>query len=162
MRPFQKSAIIASAVFTAFAVIFLIYTARIDTGSYLRLENAECGRLLLRLPVQSEDTFTVSYIHSVNQSPVREIFELPGGRIVLSALEFYTFGAGIPAEIEPGQALVHLPCGAMRIEGLAREISQPLRYLIGYTSELTLHMGDYEIPFASLAEPGVVVLIRLD
>ena len=162
MRPFQKPAIIASAVFTAFAVIFLIYTARIDTGNYLRLENAECGRLLLRLPVQSEDSFTISYIHSVNQSPVREIFELSGGRIVLSALEFYTFGAGIPAQPEPGQTLVHLPGGGMRLEGFARETNQPLRYLIGYTSGLTLHMGDYEIPFASLAEPGEVILIRID
>ena len=161
MRPLQKLAI-ASAVFTAFAVLFFIFAARTDTGRYLHLEDAGSGQLLLRLPVQGEDTFTVSYIHSVNQSPVREIFELSDGRIVLSALEFYTFGAGIPAQLEPGQVLVHLPCGAMRIEGFARETNQPLRYMVGYTSELTLHLRGYETSLASLAEPGEVILIRFD
>jgi len=66
--------------------------------------------------------FAISYLHSVNQSYVKEFFEVRQGKIVLSALEFETFGAGMPTELAPGQQLIHLPGGTMRIENFDRII----------------------------------------
>ena len=150
----------AGAVLTAFAAIFLIFMRPTDTRLVLHLENADTGRMVLSLPVNDGDGFIISYIHSVNISPVREIFEIKHGRIILTALEFYTFGAGIEAPALPAQTLINLPGGGMRIDGFLREVSN-LRYMVGYTSELTLHFMDDEIPLVTLVEPGVAIMISV-
>ena len=110
----------------------------------------------MRIRVNDGDEFSISYIHSVHVSPVTEFFEIRHGQIVLTATEFKTFGAGMPTEIEPGQALVHIPDGGMRIEGFNRVINT-LRYIIGYTTEHTFHIGTQSIPLTDLSVPGQTV-----
>jgi len=120
---------------------------------YLVLTNDQRGALLFRAQVQEGETFSVSYIHSVNLSPVTEIYQIQGGEIVLIALEFEAFGAGMPTDLEPGQVLIHLPQGGMRIEGFDRVIDD-LRYLIGHGADLVLHLGPDQIPLNTLDGAG--------
>jgi len=127
--------------------------------SYLVLSNDNSGAILLRHRVDEGEEFSVSFIHSVNISPVTDIFQIRDGQIVLIALEFETFGAGMPTELEPGQALVHLPEGGMRIEGFDRPFAG-LRYIIGYTTEHTVQIGSRQIPLKTLDAPGQPVLFE--
>ena len=123
---------------------------------YLVLANDETGAVLLRHPAYQGQEFSISYIHSVNQSPVKEIYTIDGGRIVLTALEFEAFGAGMPTQLKPGQALIHLPDGGMRIEGFDRTIDQ-LRYMIPHGTDITLTLGERQISLSSLDAPGQTV-----
>ncbi|MCL1844395.1 MAG: DUF1850 domain-containing protein [Defluviitaleaceae bacterium] len=122
-------------------------------------------------PVSEGEGFTVWFIHSVNQSPVSEIFTARQARvseatrapeadndfrIVLTALEFEDFGAGMPTEIQPGQTLTHLPCGTMRIENIETELPE-LRYMIGRATDFVLYVGRERVPLNELAEPGVIM-----
>ena len=138
----------ALAALTLSVVILLFFRE-----PYLVLENAESGRIRFITSVQECERFSIGYIHSVNQSPVAEIYEIRDGRIVLVAFEFETFGAGIPTELEPGQTLVHLPGGGMRIEGFDRQM-EDLRYLIAHATNLTLYIQGSEVPLNSLDEAG--------
>ena len=141
----------AGAIFIALAMgAFTTLCLRVP---YLVIQNAERGAVRFAERVEEGEQFAIGFIHSVNLSPVVEIYEVRGGDIVLVALEFETFGAGIPTEIAPGQTLLHLPGGGMRIEGYDRIIAD-LRYLIGHTADLALHIGDSEVPLRSLDEPG--------
>ena len=124
------------------------------------LTNDSSGAVLYRIRLNEGDEFSVSFIHSVNISPVTEIFEIRQGRIVLTALEFYTFGAGMPTEIELYQTLVRLPDGGMRVEGFDRVIGD-LRYIIGHTVGQTLNVANHEIPFTDLDEAGQTVLFTV-
>jgi len=146
---------VAGAVLVVLAAaLFLPLSAR-------TLVSTADGALVLRHTLDPYETFAVSYTHSVNLAPVREIFVVRGAVIYLSALEFDTFGAGMPTELEPGQLLVHLPDGGMRIEGFERPVGD-LRYMVGYTSQLTLHLGSaVPIPLESLAQPGQTVHISV-
>ena len=100
----------------------------------------------------TECGFSVSYMHSVNQSKVTEIFEARQGQIVLTALEFETFGAGMPVELELGQVLTRLPGGVMRIDGFDRVIDD-MRFLIGRDTKHMLHIGDLSV----YLEPGQAI-----
>lgn len=127
--------------------------------SFLVLTNDHSGETLLRTRLNEGETFTVSFIHSVNISPVSDIFQIQDGQIVLTASEFETFGAGMTTALEPGQTLIRLPEGGMRIDGFDRVMSG-LRYMIGHTTEHTLHIGSRQIPLTTLDAPGQPVLFE--
>ena len=149
---------IAGAVIAALAVIILL--SLLYTTPYLVLTNDHSGRILLVQRINEGDEFAVSFIHSVNISPVQEIYQVQQGQIVLTALEFYAFGAGMPTDLEAGQTLVHLPAGGMRIEGFERTITD-LRYMVDYIADLTLHLGAKNISLASLDAPGQPIRFNL-
>lgn len=96
-------------------------------------------------PVLEGEEFSISFIHSVNQSLVTEFFEIRQGQITLSALEFESFGAGMPTELEPGQYLTRLPGGIMRIDGFNRSATG-LHFLIGRETNHTLYVSGQSIP----------------
>jgi len=120
---------------------------------YLVLSYAETNRVLYIAPFSEGEEFSVSHIHSLNQSPVTEIYVLTDGQIMLTTMEFETFGAGMPAVLEPGQTLTRPETGGMRIDGFERRIPD-LRYLIGYAAEHTLYIADQSVPLYTLAAAG--------
>jgi len=134
----------------------LLFSFAFSSGPYLLLANDETDEVLLRHPVYQGQEFSVSFIHSVNQSPVREIYIIVGGKIVLTAAQFETFGAGMPTELESGQVLVRLPDGDMRIDGFDRSLTE-LRYMVPHGSDIILNIGERQIPLSSLDAPGQTV-----
>ncbi|MCL2842690.1 MAG: DUF1850 domain-containing protein [Oscillospiraceae bacterium] len=120
---------------------------------YLVLSHAEAAQVLYIAPLSEGEGFSVNHIHSLNQSPVTEIYVLRDGQIMLTAMEFETFGAGMPAVLEPGQTLIRPETGGMRIDGFERRIPD-LRYLIGYAAEHTLHIANQTVPLDTLADAG--------
>jgi len=65
-------------------------------GHYLELTNLSSNEIVLHLPLRIDETFTIRYIHSVDHSPVFEVFELDQeGRLALQATYFKMFGAGM-------------------------------------------------------------------
>lgn len=54
------------------------------------------GAVILRIPLDFEQSFTIRYIHSVDHSPVFEVFRVVKGTgIVLEETYFMMFGAGM-------------------------------------------------------------------
>lgn len=146
----------ALAVLAIFVVVSLFSRA-----SYLVLANGHTGVVLLRQRAAQGDKFSISYIHSVNKSPVAEIYQIRDGEIVLIALEFETFGAGMPGELEPGQSLIRLPGGGMRIEGFDRVIGE-LRYMIGHDADIAFSFEGRQTALGSLDAPGQPVRIAFE
>ena len=143
-------------VITTAIVIVATIIVTAPGSRFLVLTNARNGAVLLKHPIYEYDIFAISYVHSVNKSTVVELFQIRQDQIILTALEFETFGAGMPTELEPGQVMIHLPEGRMRIEGFNRHISN-LQILIGYDTYHTLHLGEQSIPLNTLADPGYPV-----
>ncbi len=62
----------------------------------LRISDPVSCEPLLSLPLQADETFTIRYIHSVDNTPVFEVFEIdPDGLLALQATFFQMFGAGM-------------------------------------------------------------------
>ena len=100
----------------------------------------ENGEVVAQLPVEEGSRFSVTFKHSVNQSDVREIYEISDGRIFVEACEYAAFGAGVATEIEEGQTLSYTEDGKMLIEGIHREIPR-LCYMVGRKND---HFLEFE------------------
>jgi len=147
---------------TALAVLAIFVVASLSfRASYLVLTNDRTGVVLLRYRAEQGDKFSISYIHSVNKSPVTEIYQIRDGKIVLTALEFETFGAGMPTELEPGQSLIRLPEGGIRIEGFDRIIVD-LRYNIGHGADIVFSFEERQTALGSLDAAGQPVRISFE
>ena len=128
-------------------------------SQYLVLTSDVSGERVFIHSVDEGESFYIGFIHSVNISPVLEVFTVSSGRIYLTALEFETFGAGMPAELEPGQQLVHLPDGTMRIEYIRRLVSN-FHILTSDVTEHTLHIAGQVFSINDMTNPGEPVRIE--
>ena len=140
--------------------VLAVFVSLFIREPYLVLTNAHSGTLLLRERTSEGEIFSIHFIHSVNKSPVTEIYEIRNGQIVLVALEFETFGAGMPTELESGQSLIRLPEGGMRIVGIDR-VMEDFHYMIGYNSGLVINFGERQVPLDTLDAAGQPVRIAL-
>ena len=65
--------------------------------------NYKTGDVLYSSDVKIGDIFSITYIHSVNKSPVEDRFSLDGGyNIMLRRSIFRSFGAGVPSNLSDG------------------------------------------------------------
>ena len=58
------------------------------------------GETLLSVPVEENTTVTVAYTHSVEKTPVRDVYAVRGGDLVMTRMEFESFGAGLPSTVD--------------------------------------------------------------
>jgi hypothetical protein len=108
-------------------------------------------------PANEGTEFFIEFIHSVNQSPVREFFEICDGAITLIAVEFTDFGAGMPTEPEGEQIMTRTPDG-IRIENFNRSLNQ-MNIIVGHMTEHFLHITNETISLNELAQPGTLMEI---
>ena len=75
------------------AIVLLSTIASLPTSLLV----AECeGAILFAWPISKGETFEISFLHSLNLSPVCDVFIWTGSEILLQKSIFKTFGAGIP------------------------------------------------------------------
>jgi hypothetical protein len=121
-----------------------------DTGS---------GRVYGAWPLEGDGEFSVEFIHSVNQSPVRDTFRAEAGRIRPAAAKFYSFGAGIQTGLEDGQTLTR-EGDAMIITGF--KISFPeINYIVGTVSDHILFVNHERVSLRNLCGRNAHITMRI-
>ncbi len=92
-------------------VIFL--TACISLSSY-GLDDEFLQLVVTQFPVQKElgryclgpeQTFSLSFIHSVSRTPVTDVYEIRAGKIIQTKEIFKAHGAGLPSNTEEPDAI---------------------------------------------------------
>ncbi len=115
----------------------------------LRLTNGETGQVYAEYEVADGDTFSITFIHSVNKSPVTEGYIIDGDEIYLESCLYSAFGAGVATEVEEGQSLSYTEDGQMLIAGFHRKMNH-LSYIVGTVSDHVLQLGTEEISLRQL------------
>jgi hypothetical protein len=137
-----------------------MFAARRPAGEVLEVRHGETGRLLWEQKVVAGDRFTVSFLHSVARSQVDETYVVEaGGRMVLTESVYYSFGAGLPFDLDPGQKF-ELRDGQLFLTGLNRQIGE-LWLAVGTIARHQLIVRGEIIPLSSLAKPGDPVVISI-
>lgn len=133
------------------AVIIILITAVIvcldscgDKGVYLVLGNSETGKVYRRFEVSEGDEFSVEFIHSVNKSPVKDVFVIRDGKIYVDRTVYSAFGAGVQTEIEEGQQLSYDENGNMVVSGFNIEFPR-VKYIVGTVSDHVLEISGESI-----------------
>ena len=137
----------AAAIFAVAAVfVFALFS---PGETVLRLTNGETGQVYAEYEVADGDTFSITFIHSVNKSPGTEGYIIDGDEIYLESCLYSAFGAGVATEVEEGQSLSYTEDGQMLIAGFHRKMNH-LSYIVGTVSDHVLQLGTEEISLRQL------------
>lgn len=126
----------------------------------LVIADTESGALYGRWPVKDGTEFAIEFVHSVNQSPVRDVFQVRGRRIVPVAAVFSSFGAGMQTDLGEGEELIREEDGTMRIVGFTRSFKS-LAYIVGTVSDHTLYIHDERISLRDRCGKNAHITVRV-
>lgn len=110
----------------------------------LVIREGETKKILWAKPVGEGQLLSISFVHSVNQSPVMESYQVAGEEFLFHELRFQTFGAGMQTELYEGERF-HQEGEDMIISGGTRSFSS-LHYIVGTISEHVLTISEEELP----------------
>ena len=94
--------------------------------------------------------FSVEFIHSVNNSPVRDYYEIDeDGNIYVTKTTYYGFGAGVQTQLNEGESFSYGDKGEMIVSNINKKIDH-LTYFVGTISDHILRIEDKEISLTNL------------
>ena len=132
-----------------FVVIAAILAFNYRSGDHLVLRNGDTNEEFARFRVSEGDEFSVRFIHSVNQYPLTDVYEIRDSKIYVVRTIYNNFGAGVQTEIEEGQTLEINENGEMVVSGFNLEMPW-LSYIVGTVSDHTLTLHGKEISLREL------------
>lgn len=158
----NKTTKVAAAVLSLITAAALLILCGIILFRPQRLiiKNSKTGRIYASYSCPDETEFSIEFIHSVNLSPVIDHFTAKDGMIHAVMAEYYTFGAGMPTELNEGETLEYGPDGAMRITGLSYTY-QALNYIVGTVYDHILTFNGEKINLTELCGKNAFVEISL-
>ena len=71
--------------------------AATPAGRALVVEDADSGEQLLATPVSDGTTVVLSYNHSVEKTPIHDVYVVRNDSLVMTEMEFQSYGWGLPA-----------------------------------------------------------------
>ena len=146
----------------AAAIIIILMMAVLFNSRIKKLiiADADSGTVYFSWIVKDGLEFAIEFIHSVNQSPVRDTFEVQGRRILPKATRFVSFGAGMQTELAEGQELVREEEGAMLITGFTNSFRE-LNYIVGTVSDHILFINNETISLRDMCGRNAHINIRV-
>ena len=115
--------------------------------------------VLAVFPLAKGETFSVRYIHSVQKTPVLEVFFInTEGDIELRETIYEDFGAGLPFLVD-GSKVFSSGGGKFRISGYAQPLGE-ITFRIGRFADYHLLLRNKEIPFTRFGTPGKPLSFR--
>lgn len=108
------------------------------------------GEELLVTPAEAGTEVTVVYTHSVEKTPVFDVYEVRNGTLVMTRMEFSSYGAGLPSTVsvsETNGRYVYYP---------PEQNYDPLRVTTGFVADHDLVVGDERYDLAERADGGTV------
>ena len=144
----------------AFCIFFGRDCGKSAGTTRLVIKNAGSGKVYGKWFLEEKEEFAIEFIHSVNQSPVREFFRAENGLIRSVSVRFYSFGAGMQSDLEEGQTLGR-DGDAMVISGLKTSF-KALNYIVGTVSDHLLIIRNEAISLRDLCGRNAHISICLE
>ncbi|GAB6877809.1 DUF1850 domain-containing protein [Halorubrum gandharaense] len=110
------------------------------------------GNELVAAPIGENEEIILEYTHSVERTLVRDVYVHEDGRLVMTRMEFSSFGAGLPSDAEvvvrDGRYVYYPP----------RSEYETLRVMTGSTADHDLIIGGDRYDIAAMSDDGAVEL----
>lgn len=155
----KKLTVAAVVVIMITAVMFCFDSCKSE-GVKLALCYSETGETIRLFDVEEGTEFSVEFIHSVNKSPVKDVFVVREGKIYADRTVYSAFGAGVQTEVEEGQTLEFDENGNMIVSGFDIEFPQ-VKYIVGTVSDHVLEIQGESISLTELCGKNAKVLFEL-
>ena len=157
LKPF----LIIAALVCTWAAFYTFYTKKgpVSGNQVLEIRDTATGRIYGQWPLEEGGKFAIEFVHSVNQSPVRETFINEGSVIRLFSVRFFSFGAGMQSDLEEGWELSR-DGDAIVISGFSTTFRE-LNYIVGTVSDHFLFLNGETISLRELCGRNAQITIRL-
>ena len=126
----------------------------------LAVYDRESGKTYRTFEVSEGSEFSVEFIHSVNKSPVIDVFVIRDGKIVSDRTIYSAFGAGVQTEIEEGQTLEYDENGNMVVSGF-NIVFPEVKYIVGTVSDHILRIEGESISLTELCGKNAHIAFKL-
>lgn len=150
----MKRLLTGAAIVVIIAASVFIYF--ILSSPCLILKNGDTGKTLAVYRIEEENEFSITFVHSVNKSPVTDVYEIRNGDIYVVRTIYYSFGAGVQTEIEEGQTLEYGEDGSMIVSGFDRPMDN-LSYIVGTVSDHILEINGSSVKLRELCGRNTTV-----
>ncbi|GHU17548.1 hypothetical protein FACS1894163_08590 [Spirochaetia bacterium] len=144
----------AAVVLAAVVTVFFFLPPR------LVIVETESGRIFWQRKIYRGDEFAVEFIHSVNQTPVRDTFRIEGRNIAPVSTLFYNFGAGMQTDLSEGQQLTRRG-DALVISGFTQTFKE-LNFIVGTVSDHIFFFGEEKISLRDLCGRNAHLTFRVE
>ena len=135
--------LIAAAVLIIFITAAAVSLKALSTD-YLVLYDSDTGKTHITVKAEEGMMFSVEFIHSVNQTPLKDTYIIENKEIRAYSTLYRSFGAGVQTALEGDQKMTYDNEGNMIITGF--DITyDPLRYVVGTVSDHILTLDGEEI-----------------
>ncbi len=138
--------IVASSVF-----LYLIFST-----PCILLKDGDTDKVIAFYPVNEGDEFSITFVHSVNKTPVTDVYEYRDGSIFVIRTIYYSFGAGVQTEVGEGQTLEYAEDGSMIVSGFDKQMDS-LSYIVGTVSDHMLEIGNESVSLRELCGRNATV-----
>lgn len=156
----QKKFFFIITVVLLCAAVIVVITAKKNINETLTITDVDSGKEYAALPLPENREFSITFVHSVNKSPVTDVYLAQGGDIYLDRTLYYGFGAGVPTTISEGQTFSYGENGEMIISGYNMYIPD-LIYVVGTVSDHVLAIGDDEISLRDLCGRNAKIRLQI-
>ncbi len=155
----MKKLTVAAVVLVIAAVMLCLNSCK-DDGVKLVLCYSENDEVIRTFDVSEGAEFSVEFIHSVNKSPVKDVFVVRDGKIYADRTIYATFGAGVQTEVEEGQTLGYDEEGNMIVSGFNMEFPR-VNCIVGTVYDHVLEIGGESISLTELCGKNAHVYFEL-
>ncbi|SDI37566.1 DUF1850 domain-containing protein [Proteiniclasticum ruminis] len=142
-------------------LLLMIWSSRLLTGEKtFLLKDADTGKVFLQMPVKEGEIFSITFVHSVNKSPVTDEFLVKAKGFSSYRTLFTSFGAGMESGTEEGQVLTYEEDGTMVLSGFDNHF-ESFQLIVGTVSDHMLKIGGEEISLRDLCGRNTSVEITI-
>lgn len=155
----HKKRLIAAAVLMIIITAAAVLISSLFTD-YLVLYNSDTGLRYITEKAEDGLMFSVEFVHSVNQTPVKDTYVIENGQIKAYSTTYRSFGAGVQTALQEGQTMTYDENGNMVITGF--DIAyDPLRYIVGTVSDHILCIDGKEISLRDMCGRNARVVFEI-
>lgn len=148
--------VIAAALTAAIVAIFI---GAFATSPTLVICNADTGKTYAKYEMSEGEEFSVSFVHSVNLTPVYDYYTVGHGELICDKCEYSSFGAGMPTEWEDSWT-VSYEDGVISISGL--DIRQKeFTYHVGTVYDHVLNIKGEDVSLSALCGRNSHVTLKI-
>ena len=155
----SKKRLIAAAVLMT-VITAAAFLVNLFSSDFLVLYDSDTGKRYITEKAKDGFSFSVEFVHSVNQTPVKDAYIIENGEIRALSTTYRSFGAGVQTALEEGQTMTYDQEGNMVITGF--DITyDPLRYIVGTVSDHILEMNGEEISLRNMCGRNARVVFEI-
>lgn len=149
----------AAAILIIAAAVFL----NMHAGYYLTVRSRDTGALYARYRMGEGDRFSVTFIHSVNNYPLTDTYEIEDKNIYVEETVYCSFGAGVQTELNPGEVLDKVYIERPDYQGWAmvirniHQLRNNVGYIVGTVSDHVLTVNGQDVSLRNLCGRNAAV-----